>query len=595
MARARSGLILGINCAYHESAAALVRRSSVVFAAEEERFTRVKHAKKPQVSNPDLLPWNAIRACLEFVPNTTLANVDAIAYSLAPGRRLGQVGVHPYELDDKTGFGTMQGEAEFNRRVLGIPHLLAREANDESVVDRFHFVSHHRAHAASAFYGSPFQTAAIMVVDGIGEDSTAWLGRGTADGLELIEEVAYPNSIGMLWERVAVYLGFTEFDACKVMGLAAYGDYTRFGDELDRLFPILEPDGGLTGRGSPPFRVDDGLARLRSDDVCGLESLFGPRRNPEESAELARFADVAAGLQRRTEEAVLALARRLSRATGERDLVFAGGVALNCVSNARLERDGPFQSLFIAGAAHDAGTATGAAMFIAHAKGLTARGLPGYQPRAHAPFLGPAYDETEISAAIVRSGHRSEKVADPSGVAASLIAEGLIVGWFQGRMEFGPRALGHRSLLADPRHARIRDELNLRIKHRERFRPFGASVLAEAADLWFDIPRDRNGAESCRNAMILAYLVRSNRAALVPAVVHQDGTCRVQTVDATQDPLFHALISRFRDFTDIPLVLNTSFNDQEPLVATPDDALNTFARMQIDALFLGEHLVRRAH
>jgi carbamoyltransferase len=169
------------------------------------------------------------------------------------------------------------------------------------------------------------------------------------------------------------------------------------------------------------------------------------------------------------------------------------------------------------------------------------------------------------------------------------------VGWFQGRMEFGPRALGHRSLLADPRHARIRDELNLRIKHRERFRPFGASVLAEATDLWFDIPRDRNGAESCRNAMILAYPVRSNRAALVPAVVHQDGTCRVQTVDATQDPLFHALISRFRDLTDIPLVLNTSFNDQEPLVATPDDALNTFARMQIDALFLGEHLVRRAH
>jgi carbamoyltransferase len=412
--------------------------------------------------------------------------------------------------------------------------------------------------------------------------------------MEMIEELSYPNSIGMLWERVAVYLGFTEFDACKVMGLAAFGDSKRFGDEFDALFPILDPDGGLTGRGGP-IRIDPGLARLRSDDVRGLESLFGPRRNPAESPELARFADVAAGLQRQTEEAVLALARRLSRAIAERDLVFAGGVALNCVSNARLERDGPFQSLFVPGAAHDAGTAIGAAMLIAHAEGVTARGHPEYQPRAHAPFLGPSYSEAEITAAIARSGHRSEKLADPSGAAASLIALGLIVGWFQGRMEFGPRALGHRSLLADPRHARVRDELNRRIKHRERFRPFGASVLAEAADLWFDIPRDRNGAESCRNVMILAYPVRSNRSALVPAVVHQDGTCRVQIVDAKQDPMFHVLISRFRDLTDVPLVLNTSFNDQEPLVATPDDALNTFARARIDALFLGDHLVRRPH
>ena len=178
-------------------------------------------------------------------------------------------------------------------------------------------------------------------------------------------------------------------------------------------------------------------------------------------------------------------------------------------------------------------------------------------------------------------------------MAASLIALGLIVGWFQGRMEFGPRALGHRSLLADPRSARVRDALNQRIKHRERFRPFGASVLAESVDLWFDIPRDCNGAESCRNVMILAYPVRSIRAALVPAVVHQDGTCRLQVVDAKQNPLFHAPISRFREITGVPLVLNTSFNDQEPLVMTPDDALSTFARTQIDAIFLGDHLVRR--
>ena len=220
-------------------------------------------------------------------------------------------------------------------------------------------------------------------------------------------------------------------------------------------------------------------------------------------------------------------------------------------------------------------------------------GLPSR--RGHGPFLGPSYDDTEIAAAIARSGHSFERVADPAGVAASLIALGLIVGWFQGRMEFGPRALGHRSLLADPRQARVRDELNRRIKHRERFRPFGASVLAEAADQWFEIPRDRNGAESCRDAMILAYPVRSHREALIPAVVHRDGTCRVQIVDAIQDPLFHALIGRFRDLTGVAVVLNTSFNDQEPIVASPDDALRTFDRCGIDALFLGDHLVRRPH
>ena len=246
-------------------------------------------------------------------------------------------------------------------------------------------------------------------MDGIGEESTAWLGCGTAEGLKRIEEIPYPNSIGMLWERVAVYLGFAEFDACKVMGLAAYGDHQRFDEEFNTLFPVLNRAGGLAGRDVPPFRVNPELARLRSDDVCGLESLFGPRRLPEESPELARFADVAAGLQRQTEEAVLALARRLSRATELRELVFAGGVALNCVSNARLEREGPFESLFIPGAAHDAGTAIGAALFIADARGLTARSSPGYRRRTHVPFLGPCYDDTEIGAAIVRSGHRFER------------------------------------------------------------------------------------------------------------------------------------------------------------------------------------------
>jgi carbamoyltransferase len=592
MALDRRGLVLGINCAYHESAAALVRGNEVIFAVEEERFTRVKHAKQALVSNPDELPWNAIRACLEFVPERKLSRVDAIAYSLEPGRRLAMVGIDAYRRDERTGFGTLRGEAEFNRRVLEIPQILAREANDNTLADRFHFVSHHRAHAASAFFASPFPAAAILVVDGIGEESTAWLGRGSVDGLELIEEIPYPHSIGMLWERVAVYLGFSEFDACKVMGLAAYGDHQRFDSEFDELFPILDLGGGVLGKDEPPYRIDAKLARLRSDDVTGLESLFGARRSPEEPPTSARFAGVAAGLQRQTEEAVLALARRLSLATRERNLAFAGGVALNCVSNARLEREGPFPSLFLACAAHDAGTAIGAALAIAHQK-TGAREIRLDEPRVHTAFLGPVYEDAAIRAAFERSGGRFERLADPAARAAALVAEGQIVGWFQGPLEFGPRALGNRSILADPRSPLLRDELNLRIKHREAFRPFGASVLAEELASWFRVPSDRPGAESCRQFMNLAYPVVKQRRSLIPAVVHRDGTCRVQVVGAKENPRFHSLISRFRELSGVPLVLNTSFNDEEPAVCSPDDAIKTFERAGIDALLLGDYLVCR--
>ncbi len=593
MVLARGQLILGINCAYHESAAALIRDGEVCFAMEEERLTRTKHAKTARVSNPDELPWNAIRACLEAAPGATLSDLDAIAYSLIPDRRLALIDSDPYEIEDGVGFGSRQGEVEFNRRVRGIPHVLARAAGDDSLAGRFHFVPHHCAHAASAFHASPFRRAAVLVVDGIGETSTAWLGRASLKGLEQLEEIPYPHSIGMLWERVAVYLGFTEFDACKVMGLAACGDPGRFRSEFDRLFRVVNGDGGLISRNGPPFFVDPVLSRLRTTDVRGLESLFGPRRAALEPPALERFADVAAGLQSRTEEAILALARRLAGATGEHDLVYAGGVALNCIASARLEREGPFRSLFTLGAAHDAGTALGAAFLIARQKDGAIEERMGRAPRALSPFLGPSFDDCAIEAAIARRGWPVEKVDDPARIAAGLVADGRIVGWFQGRAEFGPRALGNRSLVADPRRPEVRETLNRRIKHREPFRPFGASVRAENAADWFEFPSDRPGAASCRDLMVLAYPVRSERAPLIPAVVHHDRTCRVQLVDREQAPLFHALITRFRELTGVPLVLNTSFNDQEPLVATPDDALGTFARTETDALLMGDRLVRK--
>jgi carbamoyltransferase len=582
---------LGINSAYHESAAALLIDGEVKFAVEEERLVRTNHAKPALISNPDELPWAAIRACLDAGGMTSIAEVDAIGYSLTPHRRMKTIGKDPYEVDRVAGFGTTSGEQEFDQRVVGIPNLLAEFAGRADVTQKVQFIPHHRAHAASAFFCSPFRQAALLVVDGIGEDSTAWLGIGTPSGTRAIEEIPYPQSIGMLWERIAVYLGFTEYDACKVMGLAAYGDPHRFDRQFDRLFCVPgRPPQGRAGY-LPPFVIDPLLSRFRSGDVLGLEALFGPKREPGDAVVGNRFADVAAGLQKRTESALLSLCHRLARATGERNLAYAGGVALNCVANARLERDGPFDALYIIGAAHDAGTAIGAAVEVA------GRSLWPKKSRPHAkvpPFLGPKYTDDALASAVRESGLESKPVEDPAAEAALLITQGHVVGWFQGPLEFGPRALGGRSLLADPRNPGTRDNLNRRIKHRETFRPFGASVLADQAADWFQMPNKPIGAASARDLMLLAYAVSPGKAPLIPAVVHCDGTCRIQTVDRVDNYLFYRLIKRFFELTGVPLVLNTSFNDQEPLVGSPKDALRTFFRTGIDALFLGNRFVRRA-
>jgi carbamoyltransferase len=361
---------------------------------------------------------------------------------------------------------------------------------------------------------------------------------------------------------------------------------------MDRLFPVHAAGGGLAGAESP-FAINLELARFRAGDVAGLESLFGRRRQADESPTEARFADVAAALQQRTEDALLALARRLKRASGESNLVYSGGVALNCVANSRLERDGPFEAIHVYAAPHDAGTAIGAAL-------ETARRLAGPDASAAVvagssltPFLGGEFDDDAIDDALARWGLAWQPAPEPELRAASLLADGRIVAWFQGRMEFGPRALGNRSLLADPRHPAVRERLNRRIKHRESFRPFAASVLEEETATWFEIPADRPGAKASRDLMLLAYSVRPGRRSLIPAVVHADGTCRIQTVSRQRQPRFHRLIWAFSQLTGVPVILNTSYNEQEPLVLTPDDALATFLKTPIDALFLHDRLVVR--
>jgi carbamoyltransferase len=309
------------------------------------------------------------------------------------------------------------------------------------------------------------------------------------------------------------------------------------------------------------FRVDNTLARFRSGDVQGLEQLFGPRHAGEDHR-TPRFANLAAALQKRTEEIVLQLARKARKLAGCEALAYAGGVALNCVANAKLESEGP---LYIPGAAHDAGTALGAALELSLRRGAPRRMGP------LTPFLGPEYETDE-----------GEACRDPAAEAALCLKEGQLVGWFQGRMELGPRALGHRSLLADPRKRDFREILNERVKHREPFRPFAAAVLEEAASEWFELPEPPCAS---RELMLLAYPVK--QPDWIPAVVHRDGTCRIQTVSATTDPLFHRLLSEFQRHTGVPLVLNTSFNDSEPIVCTVEDALATYRRSGLDVLFVG--------
>jgi carbamoyltransferase len=376
------------------------------------------------------------------------------------------------------------------------------------------------------------------------------------------------------------------------MGLAAFGDPQGFAAAMDRLFQV-QPCGPACDSGGLPFLVDLELARFRAGDVAGLESLFGRRRRPDESPTVERFADVAAALQSRTEDALLGMARRLKRATGESRLAYGGGVALNCLANSRLERDGPFDAIHVYAAPHDAGTAVGAALETARRIAGHDACWPGAAGHRLTPLLGDEYPPKAIDAAIDRWGLPSQRVADPAARAAGLLADGQIVAWFQGRMEFGPRALGNRSLLADPRSPQTRDRLNGRIKHRESFRPFAAAVREEQAAIWFELPGDREGAQGSRELMLLAYPVRGEFRSKIPAVVHRDGTCRIQTVSRERHPQLHRLLSVFFEWTGVPLLLNTSFNEQEPLVRTPDDALATFVKTDVDALFLNDRLVVR--
>jgi carbamoyltransferase len=562
--------VLGINSAYHESAACLLQEGVPVAFAEEERFNRRKHGKLARVDNADELPREAIHFCLRRA-GINLAGVEAVGYSFSPPLRLRNIGLAGHEGSRDWGSGA--GEELFQRRLGAIPETL-EDLFGARVSDRFHWLEHHLCHAASAYLLSPFDEAAVLAVDGIGEFGTVWLGHGQGAELRKLGEIEYPHSLGFLWEKLAEFLGFDEYDACKVMGLAAYGDAQTFALAFATL---------LSSNEQGELRLAADTLRFRSDDFGPLESILGPRRRPGEPL-TARHSGIAAALQKATDKALLDLAASLRRRTASSRLCLAGGVALNCVSNRVLQESGLFEELYIQPAAHDAGTALGAAAWLwcRHSGGNRAFVLEH-------PYLGPEYSDAELAAVLERCGLPYRRSADPPAEAAALIADGAVVGWFQGRMEAGPRALGNRSLLADPRRPGMRAIINEKVKHRESFQPFAPAVLAERTADWFRIP----GRSWPSDFMLLACAVRPERAKRIPAVVHADGTSRIQTVRAETNPLFHGLIAEFERRTGVPMVLNTSFNDSEPIVCSPEDALRTFGNTRIDALWLGNFVVER--
>jgi carbamoyltransferase len=568
--------ILGINSVYHESAACLLKDGVLLAVGEEERFNRQKRGKEARHDNPDELPLSSIRYCLEL-EGITLKDVAQIGYSANPQRYdstfVGADG------DRKFTWGTAERQASFLSRLALVPGAFEKLGFH----GRFNWIDHHAAHAASAYYVSPFNDAAVLAIDGIGESTTAALFHARDTQLRHLQDVDYHSSLGYLWELCSLLLGFGVYDAAKIMGLAAYGDPARFAAAFKQLVTLAPQGQFVMNRDALRFWLL--TYHPLNGYYAGLEKLFDvAKREPSDEIRPIHH-DIAAALQQMTNEVIRHLAEHLHAVTRSDNLCLAGGVALNCVSNSYVFERGPFANLYVQPAAHDGGTAVGAAFYVwNHLLGNAAR-----SPMQHA-YWGPSFSNGEIEAALQKEGLRYRRSERIEAEVAQLISQGNIVGFFQGRMEIGPRALGNRSLLADPRNRNMREMLNEKVKHREYFRPLAPSVLSEEAGNWFEIRKQTSAAEF----MLMAYPVRPELAHRIPAVVHEDGSSRIHSVRREFNPRYHKLISEFHALTGVPVVLNTSFNDSEPIVCAPEDAIRTFLNTEIDYLAMGDVLVAKS-
>ena len=571
--------VLGINAFHGDAAAALIRDGALLAAVEEERLNRVKHWAG--------FPAAAIRTVLQDA-GTDLAVVAHVAVSRDPRAHLMEKALFAFRR--RPGLAAVKDRLQNLRHVADLPARL-RALGAGSFAGQVHNVEHHRAHAASSFYCSPFAEAACLTVDGFGDflSSMAAVGRGSR--LEVLDEVMFPHSLGILYTAVTQFLGFPGYgDEYKVMALASYGQ-PRFLPALRRVVRLtdhgrFETDVEFFRHASEGVTMswDDGAPVLGPLFSDRFTAEFGPAREP--GAPLTeRDHDLAASLQAVYEEALFHRLRWLRQETGLSALCLAGGCALNSVANGKVESETGFREVFVQPAAGDAGTALGAAQYVWH--------QVLERPRSfvlEAAYCGPGFGDDRIEAALRgRPGARATRSTSDEALykdTAAALAAGAVVGWFQGRGEWGPRALGNRSILADPRRAEMKDVLNARIKRREPFRPFAPSVLEERAADWFlDAGRDP--------FMVKVRAVRPGLRDRIPAVLHVDGTARLQTVSRDQNPRFWALLRAFEEVSGVPMLLNTSFNENEPIVNTPEEALDCFLRTRMDRLVLGDWVVER--
>ncbi len=587
--------ILGISCYYHDAAAALIRDGELIAAAEEERFSRIKHDSD--------FPTHAIRFCLE-AGGIDARDLDYFVFYEKPFIKFERILLSSLQTVPRSWRVFREAMVHWLLDKLWIKGLVRNELGIEA--EKILFCEHHLSHAASTFYPSPYQEAAILTVDGVGEWTTTAVGYGRGTDVTLTKELRFPHSLGLLYSAFTAYLGFQVNEGeYKVMGMAPYGE-PKYVDKVRKLIDLKE-DGSFwldMDYFSYHYSLDKTFNRR-------FEELFGPPRTPEsyfftpssgypsyfgakppDYEEKARqnqhYADVAASIQTVTEEALLNLARALHRETGLANLCIAGGVGLNSVANGRILRETPFERLFIQPAAGDGGGALGAALWAYHA----VLGKPRSFRMEHACW-GQAYSDAEVRTFLEETGIPYTYIDDEEALidrVVEAIVDGQVVGWFQGRFEWGPRALGNRSILADPRRDDMKEIVNTKIKFREPYRPFAPSILAERAEEYFDLP----GAAEVLPArfMLLVAPVREDKHEVIPAVTHVDGSGRPQTVVADQSPRYHRLISRFEEATGVPALLNTSFNLRgEPIVTTPANAYNTFAASGMDLLVMNHHLV----
>jgi carbamoyltransferase len=591
--------ILGLSAFYHDSAAALIADGELIAAAQEERFTRRKHDSG--------FPRNAVEYCLAE-GGIDLDRVDHIAFYDKPFLKFERL-LETYLAFAPKGFASFRmalpvwlKEKLFQKRLL---RDYLRECGAGADVERkLLFAEHHQSHAASAFFPSPFEEAAVLTIDGVGEWATSSVGIGRGNRLEMLKELHFPHSLGLLYSAFTYYTGFkVNSGEYKVMGLAPYGEPKYAQLILDHLMDLK----------------DDGTFRLNQDyfNYCtGLtmtngkfDALFGGKPRQADEPVRQRDMDLAASVQAVTEEVMLRLTRTLARETGQKNLCLAGGVALNCVANGKILRDDQFERIWIQPAAGDAGGAIGAAFAAYHLFKDQARKLNGVRDGMRGAYLGPAFEQTEVERRLAGIGAVFDVVSEDDMIEATVdaLVDSKAVGWFQGRMEFGPRALGGRSILGDARSPTMQRTLNLKVKYRESFRPFAPSVLREAVGDWFELDDDSpymllvadvvdhrrrlmNQDEQALFGIDKLNVARSQ----IPAVTHVDYSARLQTVHADTNPRYHRLLSAFNDRTGCPVLVNTSFNVRgEPIVCTPEDAFRCFMGTEIEMLVAGNCMLQK--